>query len=301
MAGESAAAEIAAARRKSAAGTRVRKWFCLAADRKVWLHSRVMSTPSTRLARALVVLSLLLPILRLNGQITESPHTIAPGKILIEIDGIRLSMDRADSAGNTYDALAVGSTIVSAGITPSLDVQIGAELFLRETFDSGGVRDSHSGLGDLSFRMKWTFWRDEKFGAAAAVIPYVRFPSGSRSVRADGFEGGLIIPWTMHVGGGMWAGAMFQWDLERNRGRNAYDSNWYASAFAQRNLTRTIAVYAEATAEAASNSLREWGGSVGVGAWWRLTASLQLDYELLRGLNDHAAEWTHIARVNWEW
>ena len=261
-----------------------------------------MNTPQTRRRRAFVVLILFVSAAwTLRAQVTESPHTVKPGSLLIEMDGLRLSMDRAEAAGNKYTALGVASTIVTAGLTQTLDVQIGLDLFLRETFEIGGARDSRSGVGDVSLRVKWTFWRDERLGAALAIIPYVRVPTSSGGIGADAVEGGFIVPWAMHVGGGVTAGAMFQWDVVRNDADNGYDANWNVSGFVQRPLTQFFSVYGEATIHASSTGLSHWAGSIGIGALWNLTSRLQLDYELMRGMNSRATDWTHVARVNWQW
>src|SRR5204862_7193261 len=100
---------------------------------------------------------------------------------------------------------------------------------------------------------------------------------------------------------GVKAGAMFQWDVVRNEADNGYDARWYVSGFAQRDLTNAFSVYGEATLEAASTGLSNSAGTIGLGLLWRASKSLQLDYELQRGLGYHAAEWTHIWRLHWEW
>jgi hypothetical protein len=235
------------------------------------------------------------------AQVTERPQTTPPGRVLMRIDGIRLSFDRSDAAGNTYDAVGVASTTLRTGLTETVDIQVGLDLFLRETIRSGGRRNSHSGLGDVALRTKWTFWRDEKAGAAAAVMPYVRFPTGSGGMGSEAVEGGVIVPWAMETGAGFKAGAMFQWDTVRNDADNGYDARWFVSGFAIRDLTQIFAIYGEATAETRSTGFSESEVNIGVGAIWRLSKKLELDYELQRGINSRAAAWTHIFRANWEW
>lgn len=235
----------------------------------------------------------------LRGQVTESPYTVAPGRFLLRVDGLKLSFERADAAGNTYSALGVASSTLRTGLTESIDLQVGFDLFVRETIKRGGGRDSHSGLGDLSLRTKWTVWRDDKNGAALAVMPYVRLPTGTGGIGSKDVEGGFIVPWVMHTGAGFNAGAMFQWDVIRNDADNGYDGRWYLSGFAQRDLTKHFALYAEATYEVRSTGFSDWEATIGVGALWRFNESLTFDYELQRGLNDRAPEWTHIWRVNW--
>lgn len=237
----------------------------------------------------------------LAAQVTESPRTTAPGRALVRMDGLKLSFGRADAAGNTYNAVGVAATTFRTGLTASVDLQVGLDFFLKETIKFRGARDSHSGLGDISFRTKWTFWRDDKAGAAAAVMPYVRLPTGSGGVGSKATEGGVIVPWAMETGAGVTAGAMAQWDVVRNDADNGYDARWYLSGFMQRDLTRAFSIYGESTLEFSSTGFSNWAGTVGAGVLWRYLKHLQFDYELQRGLNRRASDWTHIWRLNWEW
>lgn len=251
--------------------------------------------------RALALVAVLLgAVTPVVAQVTESPYTIEPGKLRIEMDGLRLSFDRADPAGNKHEAVGVAETIFSVGLTQTIDLQVGANLFLHESFELGGQRSSRSGIGDVSFRTKWTFWRDDQRGAAA-VIPYVKIPTNSGGVGNDAVEGGLIFPFELKLAAGITAGAMFQWDVTRNDADDGYDSRWLLSSVVQRQLTESIAFYGEAIVEAASTGLSHWAGQVGVGSVWSLTKSLQADVEVLRGLGRRATDWTYVARLNWDW
>jgi hypothetical protein len=250
-------------------------------------------------ARAFLLLLLLAA--PLTAQVTERPETVAPGKVLVRMDGLKLSYDREDAAGNLHSVVGLAATTVRTGLTSDVDLQLGLDLYLRETFTSRGRKDSDSGLGDVSFRLKWAIWRDEKSGQALAVLPYVRLPTGSSAVASKAIEGGIIVPWAMDAGAGVRAGAMLQWDAVRNDADNGYDARWLLTGFAERPLTGTISAYAEATAEARSTGLSDWAGTIGAGVLWRLSSRLQLDYEIQRGLNARASEWTHTWRANWEW
>ncbi|MBI4622875.1 MAG: transporter [Verrucomicrobia bacterium] len=252
------------------------------------------------LRHAWVGLAAWLPV-SLPAQVTESPRTVAPGRVLVRIDGLKLTFDRADAAGNTYDAIGVASTTLRAGLTEMVDLQVGLDFFVKETVRFRGARDSDSGLGDVSFRTKWTFWRDDKSGAAAAVMPYVRFPTGSSAVGSKAVEGGVIVPWAMDAGAGFRAGAMFQWDVVRNDADNGYDAHWFVSGFAVRDLSQAFAVYGETTAEIPSTGFSNSAATMGAGVLWRFSKNLVFDYELQRGLGDRAPAWTHIWRANWEW
>lgn len=259
-----------------------------------------MPSPRPRtLHLLLALLTGLLPVVQ--AQVTESPQTVAPGRFLVEMDGLRLSYDRADAAGNKVTAVAVASTFVSTGLTATVDLQVGMDLFLRRSVETRGWRDTRAGIGDLFFRTKWRLWEDKTAGAALAVMPYVKIPSNSAGLGNGAVEGGLVIPWEIKTGAGFTAGAMLSWDVVRNDDDNGYDAHWHLSAVAQRELTRTLTAYAETMLSFYSTGWSAWQGTVGAGLLWQLTGSVQLDYEMIRGLNRQATDWQHIFRVNWEW
>ena len=259
-----------------------------------------MSTPLAR--RALLAVVLLAPVASsLFAQVTETPQTVAPGKILVEMDGLSLGFDRSRAPGTNFTAVGVGTTILSAGLTDSVDLQVGATLFLRQTYDFGGRTDSRSGLGDLRFRVKWTCWRDAQLGAALALMPYVKVPANTGGTGNKSIEGGLIVPWAMTLPGGVTAGAMLQWDVVRNDADNGYDARWKVTGALRRNLTSALAFYGEGTVAAVSTGWSNWAGTIGAGALLRVTKSIELDYELQRGVNRRATDWVHVFRVNWEW
>src|SRR5260370_734777 len=107
--------------------------------------------------------------LPLAAQVTDTPQTIAPGKFFVRMDAVSVGVNRDTTEPNTYTALGLASTILSTGLTRDLDVQAGVQLFVRQTYQFHGTRTTHSGLGDMTFRTKWMFWRDSAIGAAAAV------------------------------------------------------------------------------------------------------------------------------------
>ncbi len=236
----------------------------------------------------------------LSAQVTETPQTIEPGRFLVRMDAISLGFNRDTTETNKYTALGLASTILSTGITNDFDVQVGAQMFLRQTYQYRGTNTTHSGLGDMTFRLKWTFWRDEPTGQAAAVIPYVKIPTHRGGVSNDHVEGGFIVPWAMAVGGGVKAGAMFQWDVLRNDLNNGYDSRWYASGYVQRDLTSMIGVYGEATVGVSSATVSSFAGTVGGGATLTLSKNVQWDYGISRGLGGSSTDWLHVLRLRWK-
>ena len=237
------------------------------------------------------------PLLR--AQMTDTPQTIEPGKFFLRMDAVTVGVNRDSAEPNRYTALGLASSMLSIGMTKSVDVQFGAQFFVRQTYQYRGVNSSRSGWGDTSFRTKWTFWSDDQLGAAAAVIPYVKIPSKTTGIGNNHMEGGIIVPWARQLGPGSEAGAMFQWDFARNDANNGYDSHGFTSGFMRQHIVGGFGAYAEATLAVSSASSSSFAGTIGGGATFDFSKFFQLDYGLSRGLGGRATDWTGVVRLRW--
>ncbi len=237
----------------------------------------------------------------LRAQLTEVPYTVAPGAVLLEADVLSLDADRRHTGDGEveYSAVGVGSTFVTTGVTERLDVQVGVTLYLSEKYTSGSGRERHSGVGDVFLRSKLMVWQHGTGGAALAVMPYVKLPTGSGRIGSDAVEGGLIVPWSVNTLGGFDVGAMFQWDLVRDSADVGYDGRWAVSAMAGRALTATLAFYGEATLGVASAGDERTSGTLGVGVTWVMRRGLSWDLAVNRGYTSGANDWQRVARLNW--
>ncbi|MDP3073429.1 MAG: transporter [Opitutaceae bacterium] len=235
----------------------------------------------------------------LRAQVTETPETVAPGSFFLRMDAVTVGVNRDSTEPNRFTALGLASSILSIGMTQNVDVQIGAQFFVRETFQFRGARNSRSGWGDTSLRAKWRFWSDNALGASAAVIPYVKLPSKTTGVGNNHMEGGFIVPWAMKLALGSELGAMAQWELKRNDANNGYDSRWFASAFIRQHIIAGFGVYGETTLEANSAGLSRFVGSAGGGVTLDVSKHLQFDYGVSRGLGGRATDWVNVLRLRW--
>ena len=238
-------------------------------------------------------------VLSLRAQVTETPQTIEPGKFFLRMDAVTVGVNRDTTEPNKFTALGLASSILAIGMTQNVDAQIGAQFFVRQTYQYRGARSSRSGWGDTSFRTKWTFWRDDQIGAAAAVIPYVKIPSKATGIGNNHLEGGIIVPWARTLGPGSAAGAMFQWDMLRNDANSGYDSRWFASGFARQHIGGGFGAYAEATLAVSSASSSSFAGTLGGGATFDFSRFFQADYGLSRGLGGRATDWVGVVRLRW--
>jgi len=231
--------------------------------------------------------------------VTEVPQTIEPGHVLMRMDAISFGIKPDTSEPNQYKALALGTTIVSAGITDTFDFEAGAQLFLRNTFATSGADHTDSGVGDVQLRAKWTFWSDPSSGEAAAVIPFVMVPVNSSAVGNNYTQGGIIIPWALQTPAGLKAGAMIELDELRNEANTRYDTRWYGSAYARWSLAHTASVYGEATLSASTEGSSSTTGTMGAGATLSISNNFEWDFEMSRVLGQGRNQWTQVLRFRW--
>ncbi len=235
----------------------------------------------------------------LVAQVTETPVTMAPGKFLLRMDAVTVGVNRDRTEPNRYTALGLASSILSIGMTENVDVQVGAQFFVRTTYQLRGARNSRSGWGDTSLRTKWRFWRDDQAGVSAAVIPFVKIPSKVTGIGNNHAEGGVIVPWLKTLGPGSEAGAMAEWDLVRNDDNDGYDSRWFASAFVRQHIVGGFGAYAETTFAVSSASSSSFVGSAGAGVTFDFTKHFQADYGISRGFGRRATDWVNVLRIRW--
>lgn len=230
------------------------------------------------------------------AQITEWPTTVAPGRFLVRMDALSLTLNH--DAGSSYSGFGTASTFVTTGLTANWDVQVGAELFLDQKFDSGGLTDRRSGIGNLYFRTKWRFYEDSTTGTAVALLPYVKLPTSTGGVGKKAMEGGVIVPWKTDLVGGMSMSAMAELDFLRNAADNGYDSFWYTSVALHRQVTKALGFYGEATLGKSSGG-EPWAGKMGGGVTLAVSQDVMWDYAIYRGNSSSTSNWTHVLRLNW--
>ena len=230
------------------------------------------------------------------AQITETPVTVAPGRFLLRMDALSLTLNH--DAGTRYAANGVASTFLTTGLTASLVVQVGAEVFLDQRFDSGGLNDRRSGIGDLYLRTKWRFYEDESTGTAVALLPFVKLPTSTGGVGKKAMEGGLIVPWKADLVGGVSLTAMAELDFLRNDNDNGYDSFWNAYLALHRHVTKALGFYGEATLGKSSGGA-PGEGKLGGGVTFAVSDNVTWDYAIYRGFSSGTSDWKHVLRLNW--
>ena len=230
---------------------------------------------------------------RLPGQITQWPTTVAPGRFLLEMNALSLTLDH--EPGYKYTAFGAASTLLSTGLTDHLDLQLGADLFVSQRIERGSFTERRSGVGAMRVRTKWRFFDED--GTAVAIMPYVRIPTNRDTTGTKSLEGGVIVPWSTNLPSGFKFAAMGELDFQRNDNDNGYDTHWYASATFSRPITQALGIYGEATLGKSTGS-GSAEGIMGGGVTFAVSQDLWWDYAIYKGISQVAADWKHVLRLN---
>lgn len=106
-------------------------------------------------------------------------------------DGARQSGD-----GFKVESQAWGDAFLRYGVTPTTEIQFGLTSWSREevTDRTTGISETADGFGDLSVGFRHSLANPDGSGVSIALAGFITAPTGSRDIRADGFEGGIVLP-----------------------------------------------------------------------------------------------------------
>ena len=238
--------------------------------------------------------------IRLPAQMTETPETIAPGKFLLRMDAITVGVNPDTSAPNQYRATGAGWALLSTGLASDLDIEVGTQVYVRDTYQVSGANHTQSGIGAVSLRSKWTFWENADKTDSVALIPYVTLPTHNEVGGSGHTEGGLIMPWESQLAPGLKAGAMAEVDELRNVADTRYDTRLFGSGFLQFNLLDKLGVYGEATLGSSTGGSSASWGTLNAGATLSVSSNFQWDYEIGRLIGPSATQWNQTLRFRWK-
>nr|WP_303695577.1 transporter [Brevundimonas subvibrioides] len=107
------------------------------------------------------------------------------------IDGAR----QTDNASRA-ESWAYGDLFFRYGVTPTTEIQFGITPWTTEKVTDRATGDSETvdGVSDIQIGFRHSLANPDGSGVSIALAGFVTAPTGSRDVRGDGFEGGVVLP-----------------------------------------------------------------------------------------------------------
>ncbi|WGM30950.1 transporter [Brevundimonas sp. NIBR11] len=107
------------------------------------------------------------------------------------VDGARQS-----DQGVKAESWAYGDLFLRYGLTPRTEFQFGITSWTHEkvTDRSTGDTETADGTSDIQIGFRHSLANPDGSGVSVALAGFITAPSGSRDVRGDGIEGGVVLP-----------------------------------------------------------------------------------------------------------
>lgn len=126
--------------------------------------------------------------------------TVEPGTIMLEIGLADWTLDR--NSDTRTEVWTFGDALLRAGLTPSLEVQLGWTMLghIRERDRATGGENSGTRTGDVTIALRKNLSNPDGSGVSVALMPYATLPLGGEGVGAGDWGAGLILPASFDLG-----------------------------------------------------------------------------------------------------
>lgn len=206
-----------------------------------------------------------------------STRTLGKGVFAWEQGLPDASRDR--SAGTTTTTWAA-ATLLRAGLSDTLELQLGTDSWGQSRRHGSGGRVRESGGGDGSVALKWApALSGERLSLAlkaGATLAWGQAPLGGAG---HDYDLGVTLAWAMPRDASLALYADRQWGED--------GSGWLLSPSYGVALREDLGVYVEAGYGTGAQYMR----AAGAGVTWMATPRLQLDVSFLRGLDARTTDW----------
>ncbi len=219
---------------------------------------------------------------------TESPYTVDAGRVQVELDLANYTRDQVGRSRT--ETLALVPVNFKLGLTNSTDLQLLVDPYVRQrTRDRAtGARDTVSGFGDVTLRLKHNLWGNDGGRTALALMPLAKLPTSSNGIGNDAVEFGLIVPLAIGVSDRVGIGLMTEIDMLEEADGSGYAPTFINSATVSFGVTERLGIYTELFTERSTERGARWVVTGDVGLTYGLTDDLQLDGGVNLGLTEAA-------------
>ncbi len=232
------------------------------------------------------------------------PFSLDQGRFQIEVSPFSYAYNRRDGEGARIRSHAFDiPALIKYGVTDTIDIQVGADLFVWERSRERGESDwdTDSGFGDLTFRVKKNLWgNDGERPTAVAVMPYLIFPTATGGMGETGIRGGLMVPFAWEFQEGWALDVVPSVAAVRNLDDDGYETEFAGLFTLNREIRDGLDAFVDFHAAVTTESGRRWLGLVGVGLTFEIDDNLVLEpavhFGVTREAEDFAASLTIVRR-----
>ncbi len=222
---------------------------------------------------------------------TESPYTVDAGHVQVEMSLAQFSRELDGGRVDTWELAPINFKV---GVLNSLDVQLLFTPYIQQETD---LDPDASGIGDLTLRTKFNVIGNDSGPFAAAVMPFVKIPTGGDQVSNGRVEGGLIVPVAFELPNKFSLGLMLELDAVRND-TDGYDAELVHTATLSRELWGDLSGYVEYIGVTPLRSGRDYAASFSSGLAYAVTSDIQLDVGGVVGLTPAAEDLVLFAGIS---
>jgi hypothetical protein len=205
--------------------------------------------------------------------VTESPYTVDPGHVQLELSAAEYTLGRDRSR-----TLDVAPVEIRVGVLHQLELELFFTPYQRVRGDDG----VEAGIGDETLlRFKVNLQGNDGDGVALGIIPYIKVPTGTGGLSNGHVEGGLIFPVAVDLPGDFNLGTMIEADLVYHDDQHQYGIDLVHTASLGHSIAGPLSGYIEYV-----GIVREGAGGGRAGAYqaiastgftWLLEENVMLD------------------------
>lgn len=126
--------------------------------------------------------------------------TVPKGSFQLETTALGWTLTKAGGAKSR--TFSVGSSLLKYGLTDRSDMQLGFTPYVR--IRNSGSSENQSGVGDITVRYKHRVSAGES-PVQVDLLPFVKIPAAKQGIGNRKLEGGLAVPISFGLGGGVTA------------------------------------------------------------------------------------------------
>jgi hypothetical protein len=223
---------------------------------------------------------------------TESPFTVDPGRVQLEMDAASYTRNRLDGVRTTEWVVAPFN--LRYGLTRNTEVGIFVTPHVHVTEkDRGGAKTTVRGVGDTVLRAKWNLQGNDGGATAYGVFADVKLPTAADGLGNDKVEGAVTFPIAYEVGAG-WEGAAMT-SVEFVRADEGRRTVWVNTITFARDLAPDLGGFLELTSAAGDGA---HVATFNCGLTRRIGPTLQLDCGVNLGITRTAPDLTLFAGLS---